>query len=518
MKSAEQRIENQVQFWSMLGPFLLLISIAILLYKLSSHWYFPISALIGIPLCVKWKMKGMAAALGFLFLVSLVSYQSLDIDERYWHVGMGLAMAFSFIILTLSLEEVESLVSKLQRESQSRLDNFLRLDETTKKAETSWFEERIQLSDRAASLAKDLTKVQEDKQIFYKLAQLAKDELIQIRDQHHLLQQELFYKKQQIAQLNERLEESELTVQGFVNSDAEQTIITLTKKLEESLVQQDTHQEVIAHLEALLETQKQEKAKLVEELAQFKEQEHEKSRLETRAEALQNQLDILDKEKEQLQETFTALRMQYEKVLLSEIQHKQSIQTMSQRLVQLEANQDQKERDAIQYREIKQKLESQLSQSEIEFNQRMDQLQRRLAQVEKELSVKQSEIKAQEENLKLAEAEIQRLIEEKENAPVFDPQLIRIESLYKQLRNQFQDKSTVLDQTRHELFKVHEQLLRVQKEREEEHVFDLSEYESLLQREHVKLIRAYENSERIAAAEIKALEDLVGSFLNKSSQ
>jgi chromosome segregation ATPase len=226
-----KKVENQVQFWSLLGPFFVLLSIAVLLFKVSPHWYFPISALIGIPLCVKWKMKGMALALGCLFLLAGVSYQDLDFDDRYWYVGLSLAMAFSFIVLTLSLEEVDGLVGKLQLESQSRLDNFLLLDEKWKIAEQGWLLEKEKSKAEIAALMQEVAKIQEDKQIFYKLAQLAKDELVQVRGQHDQLLQDLLYKKQQFAQLHERLEETEITLQGFVNSDAERQIQTLTERL-----------------------------------------------------------------------------------------------------------------------------------------------------------------------------------------------------------------------------------------------------------------------------------------------
>lgn len=231
MDVVERKVESQVQFWSLLGPFFVLLSIAVLLFKVSPHWYFPVSALLGIPLCVKWKMKGMAAALCCLLLLSGIGYQSLELDDRYWHVGLALAMAFSFIVLTLSLEEVQVVLGKLYLESQSRLDNFLLLDEKWKTAEHVWANEREISKSEVLTLTQEMARVQEDKQTFYKLAQLAKDELIQVRGQHELLLQDLLYKKQQIFQLYERLEETEMTIQEFVNSDAEKQRQIFTERV-----------------------------------------------------------------------------------------------------------------------------------------------------------------------------------------------------------------------------------------------------------------------------------------------
>ncbi|MCE2982538.1 MAG: hypothetical protein LW832_03115 [Parachlamydia sp.] len=233
MNVLEKRVENQVHFWALIGPFLILLSIAVLLYKLSSHWYFPLSTLIGIPLCVKWKMKGMAAALATLFSFSFLGYQTLEVDERFWHVGMSLALAFSFIILTLSLEEVEGLIDKLQNESKSRLDNYLRLSEELKTAELEWTASKERLSIQMMALSRDLSAAQEEKELQHKLAVLSKDELLDLRSNHEKLIEHLHYKKIELVHLNEKLEQAELAVQSFVNSEPEKIITTLNQTIGE---------------------------------------------------------------------------------------------------------------------------------------------------------------------------------------------------------------------------------------------------------------------------------------------
>lgn len=231
MDTARRTIDTQVQFWALLGPSLLLLSLSVLLFKVSPHWYIPVSAVMGIPLCVKWHMKGMTAALSCLLLLTGVGYQNLELGDLYWHVGLALAMAFSFIILTLSWEEAQGLVRHLQLESESRLDNLALLDEKWRKAEEAWCGERREAEATSATLSQELEKVQEDRQTFYKLAQLARDELVHVRAQHDQLVQEVLYKKQQFAQLSERLDEAEETIQEFVDADAEKKLSVLVERL-----------------------------------------------------------------------------------------------------------------------------------------------------------------------------------------------------------------------------------------------------------------------------------------------
>jgi chromosome segregation ATPase len=249
----EKRIENQVQFWSLLGPFAILLAIAVLLFKMSSHWYLPLSALVGIPLCVAWRMKGLAAALTFLATLAVFAYPNLEFNELYWHMGMAMAMALSFVILTLSLEEVQGLVGKLQAESQSRLDNFLRLDGNVRVLEQDWVQEKEQLSAQVQTLTQTLTQAQEERQTFQKLVFLAKDELVALRGQHEELMQDLFYKKQQITQLNERIEENEVTIQAFVNTDSEQRVQQLIDALSEKEQQVNTQQAKLFEAQEQLE-------------------------------------------------------------------------------------------------------------------------------------------------------------------------------------------------------------------------------------------------------------------------
>ena len=391
MEVAGRKVENQVQFWSLLGPFLILLSIAVLLFKVSPHWYFPLSALVGIPLCIKWKMKGMASALCCLFLLSAWSFQSLELHERYWHVGLSLAMAFSFIVLTLSWEEAQGVIEDLQLESQSRLENFSLLDEQWKNAEQEWSQIKGQTEAEIAALSQEVVKNQEDKQTFYKIAQLAKDEWIQIKTQHDHLLQDLLYKKQQIAQLHERLEETELTIQGFVNGEGEKQLECITLQMGEVQRENESLKAKLAQVEADLAAQTGAKAdvehefhaKQQEMVQQFKEQqlkdqqvieelkerlkqkEHdhkEKQESQGNLQLLQQQYLVLQTEKAVLQQSHVALQQQYEQLRVIELQQKQLLQNAQQRVREFEIKLEEEKRLLETLQKSKKDLEEQVAQ------------------------------------------------------------------------------------------------------------------------------------------------------------
>lgn len=540
MDVAGKKVESQVQFWSLLGPFFILLSISVLLLKISFHWYFPLSALVGIPLCVKWKMKGMAAALCCLLFLSGIHYQTLELDDRYWHVGLALAMAFSFIVLTLSLEEAEGVVGKLKLESQSRLDNYLLLDEKLKQAELNWADIKEKSKAEAEALTQEILHLQEDKQTFYKLAQLAKDELVQVRNQHDLLLQDLVYKKQQVAQLYERLEEAEMTVQDFVNSDAEKRV----QILKEDIASIEREKEILQGKIQLMETERQvckeEKVCLLQELEVCRERDQlslvaKKALEEEHLRDLQNwqvKYDILEEENKKVVENHQ--RCLQESSRLRDLKERQQqvmeeswkkIEDSQKKIVDLEA-QFRSERDE---RVLKDKQIKQQEENKEEYKKVLEQVYKELdLQKEKntwlqkesqenqdvlkyENDVLKEECRQVKECLDLAKQELEKC---ENRQPVALPkQDRRIEGMYLQLREQFQEKCFVLDQTRRELFRANEALLKCQKEYEEEHIFDQSLIGKYWQRHCLKLGNACDTMEKRYQQEVTELTELVNHLL-----
>lgn len=431
-----KKVEKQVQFWSLLGPILVLLSTTVLLFKVSVHWYFPVSVLIGIPLCVKWKMKGMVMALGCLFVLSGIGYQQLELEDRYWHVGLALTMAFSFIVLTLSLEEAQGIINQLQLESQSRLDNFSLLDKKLKVAEQEWTLETEKLKSEVTTLTQEIAKTIDDKQTFYKLAQLAKDEIVQIRGQHDQLLQDYLYKKEQIAQLYERLDETETTIQAFVNSDNEKQI-----------------QDLKTNLNIL---------------------EQEKGSLKTKLDLNLNEKAAKEHENQQI-------RMELEIKNATLVEHRQRI-------------------DALSHEVRQQGL---LIQNHTQHSQKLEKIKGELEQALKN---------TKEELNKKEQKEI--IPHHHENLPYAVGNTRQIESMYIQLKDQFQQKCDILNETRRELFSVHEQLLKGKKEKEEEEKYGKSPNESLFEKNLFQLNEQYEEMQQFYEQELDELTLIVKDLLN----
>lgn len=636
MDAVRRKVESQVQFWSLLGPFLVLLSIAVLLFKVSIHWYYPVSALIGIPLCVKWKMKGMAIALCSLLVLSGIGYQNLELDDRYWHVGLALAMAFSFIILTLSLEEVQGLVAKLQLESKSRLDNFSLLDEKLKAAEIEWANEREQYKAEATSLNLEIARAQEEKQTYYKLAQLSKEEIVHLKGQHEQVLQDFLYKKQQIAQLNERLEETELSLQAFVNSDHEKQILALSEQLSAFEREKEVLLAKVAVAEKEIKTSRDEKEQCSQafkkcqesQIASLREQErsqHERAKLQQDFDALQKKLSAVAEERNalsqanagklSLQEHQLQLQAQnerhekqikqiYEQVseeskqkqnrlekevgilqdrcqkanedlfaaqqnlefqneglvqlLQKENQGKEKIESLQRQLREQKEQFDEKFQTLSQQTEQRWRHEQQALETKIRSEQAsvlktqdelkeakteltakseaLNALQSKLNLLAADLSEKQTAaeqavqqsqnlqdlkvnlealLQQTQAQLQAAEEKLNHYQQKRDKLPYAPGNTRHIEAMYLQLKEQFQDKCNVLDGTRRELFQAHEELLKRQKEYDEEKIFGESANERLMQRNLLQLGRQYDQMQQNYQQEVDELHQLVQQLLQQ---
>jgi chromosome segregation ATPase len=128
-----------VWFWSLLGPFLTMLTFFVSLLKFSPWtFYLPTIALIGIPLCCFARTRGLWIALSLLAVALLIFFNRVPLEERFWHLGVAMAVALTFVVSTLSFEEVDAQLCDLEVESGSRLHNVMQLDGRLKEVDGYW--------------------------------------------------------------------------------------------------------------------------------------------------------------------------------------------------------------------------------------------------------------------------------------------------------------------------------------------------------------------------------------------
>src|SRR5262249_38522896 len=88
----------------------------------------------------------------------------------------------------------------------------------------------------------------------------------------------------------------------------------------------------------------------------------------------------------------------------------------------------------------------------------------------------------------------------------------KAEGLYNQLREQFEQKSEILDNTRRDLFNAQEQLLNFQRDKTEKDIYNYSVEEKVLIKHIIKTERYYDQMVMALQSEIESLHSLVDTL------
>lgn len=206
-----QRIENRIEFWAVLGPFIILASLLIGIFRLSPALFLmPTMALIALPLCWKWKWKGLFASLGLLLAVCFVIGYIGTSHERIWGIGIGLVLSCGLILTLLSFSQVKRIILLLQKQREEYIDENDALKESLqeiiqehKKEWDNLSQEWLQKNNETAKLRIKLRVQEKDQKCLQEALTVLQSEKIQWLQTHaqietqQLDQQALLIKIQQ---------------------------------------------------------------------------------------------------------------------------------------------------------------------------------------------------------------------------------------------------------------------------------------------------------------------------------
>lgn len=118
-----ERIEKRIEFWSALGPFVILASLLIAIFRLSPHLFFiPVLSLIALPLCWKWNWKGFYLSVALLFIAALYILVEGSIHERVWGLSIAFVLLLGLFITSLSFSEVRKFTSFFKTDKEALLE------------------------------------------------------------------------------------------------------------------------------------------------------------------------------------------------------------------------------------------------------------------------------------------------------------------------------------------------------------------------------------------------------------
>lgn len=396
----DDKLENNLKFWVLLGPFLLLLSVILATFDVA------ILTAISLFLCYRFKFKGLTLSLASLALYSFYLQVNLE-DNHLWYLGLQISIGLGLIISTCSFDEIKNYISLNEDDKNQGLCS---LQNQLKEKQDQFDSTRKNLEENLVILKGEMNKKSQ------KLLQVANENENLKKD----LQDNVFRKDYLLNELDNKV-----------------------KEIDELRIKQD---------------------ELYEKISFLKDEEflHEKNK-------------NLQKEIEELKKSNIVQKNEKDKILNELTEKKQKID----------------------------ELLLQISQTT-----NFDILEKKIKEKEDEIFFLKEKLKTTS-NIKNDNAPNSGLINECKNKI---KEFNNLNSLYLQLKKQFEDKQQVLHKTRQELFQVKEKLTAYQKNQED--VFEnVSDSERAILND---LDQTIEELQKIKN-ENQALEEIVSLLINKKS-
>lgn len=138
--SLKNELWQKMRGWNFFAPLLFFFSIALLFIKSPQSHYLLLVPAIALPICSKWRTRGLWIVLPLLLLLYFLHIDQFHFREKFWQAGMALAFALASIIYALSLEEMDSLMQLGAHEEQRQETRIQLLEQSL--SETKSADER----------------------------------------------------------------------------------------------------------------------------------------------------------------------------------------------------------------------------------------------------------------------------------------------------------------------------------------------------------------------------------------
>lgn len=475
MKTSEKNLNQQVQVWGMLGPAALLLTLFVILVRAPFEGLaLPLLAIAGFIASWVGGMKGVGASM--VVLAGLAIHQLLDLGMTHalWYSGIACALALAWLSTALGRDEIEALLMHRRDRSEAHLKE-LAVSERKYQAEQQKITEQLTSAlQSAAALRQELTQAQEEVTALQKQGEQYPVALKKMHSEH----------TQSLAAVNRDLDLAlkENEVLSLAKEQTLTTQIAYEKALQEVKV---LYSEKEAHQSHLIQCQTQIDSLQVR-LNVSEEKAKELAKVASSLDSLRNELENTKQERDTLQATLAETDSLHVRLKASEEKAKELTQAAGS-------------------------LES-LRNEYAQIKQERDMLQANLEEKDekiKALSSLESVLEALKQERDALKFEVQEKVVWGDTQTREGRALCRVEGLYQQLRIQYDQKSDLLDATRKELFHVQEQILLLQKERDEERVYGGSAAEKALETHIRGLTQDIERLEK----ENALLEDLVSNVV-----
>ncbi|NGX29037.1 MAG: hypothetical protein K940chlam1_01230, partial [Candidatus Anoxychlamydiales bacterium] len=192
----DEKTENTLKFWVLLGPFFLLLSIILAPFELA------VLATAALFLSYRFKFKGLFLSLIALTAFSLYTQVNL-VENHLWNLGLEASIALSLIITAFGLDEIKNFISHKRENPQDLLNLQQQINENQKAFENTEKNYQVNIN----QLTNDLDTKAENLKLTYLENENLKKDLTENTQRKDYLLNELDQKVKETEDLQVKLDE-----------------------------------------------------------------------------------------------------------------------------------------------------------------------------------------------------------------------------------------------------------------------------------------------------------------------
>jgi|GEM_PF-4007321 len=187
--------------WTLWGPASVALSLLVLVFNATAfHAVLGGVAVGGLACCWKWQRTGLYMAAGALVSVWVLGVAMNPSIGLSWSLGLVIALGLALFMTTLSAEEVQEALLTFQNRVREQSLAVCEAETKLKTADANLAEEKRVLLGRVEQLVREKGEVQA-------VLDIARTEFLSARNENDKLLNELFSAKQDIAKVEEQLED-----------------------------------------------------------------------------------------------------------------------------------------------------------------------------------------------------------------------------------------------------------------------------------------------------------------------
>lgn len=511
------QMEPRITIRAILGPISLILAIGLLILK-DSHIFYELAFLAITGVFLSWNMGRKGFAISSVLLSLLLSYEWLLHANllTFWELGLSLSLMLSYFITVLAREEISEAFEETENIEQpaeaakepivvKSEEKDLKLEITKLKASfKESYEKTKKLLESKAAIIDELESCKAVLENSLKEALASVSELQNAQMTVELLTKEIYEEKQKNAGLVATLENQKSNFE-LEKSKAEQLELSRAESLHKQLAEEKLKSEWLGeHFEKAQISHNQE---ITSQKLKNEELEKNISLLKNRVSSLEELLDKAEAKAEGAERSKLNYLEDLKNHQVTNEELERQLSLSKSKLVALGEQLEKREQD---FERVKAEHQLKAEGLAAELHQTKETNFLLLEKNQKKIDELTGELEKLTDRLKEIEIEKDKLEQLQEDLRSKDKdkcsrEFLRERGMHRQLREQFEKKSKILDETRKELFLAHEAKNKLEREYFEEIEIGDSEFIRGLERQ-IAALEALCNEQ---SDEIQTLQELI---------